>query len=39
LVLMEVVHNQQSVLIQAPYSIRRDDKAYLNTLITQLTQK
>ena len=39
LVIMEVVRNQQSFLIQVPYTIWRDDKAHLNMLITQLTQK
>lgn len=39
LVLMEVVHNNQSLLIQAPYAVYRDDKAHLNSLIAQLTQK
>ena len=39
LVIIEVVHNQQSILIQIPYIIWRDDKAHINTLIAQLTQK
>lgn len=39
LVLMEVVRNNQSLLIQAPYAVYRDNKAHLNSLIAQLTQK
>lgn len=39
LVIIEVVHNQQSILIQIPYIIWRDDKAHINILIAQLTQK
>lgn len=38
LVVMEVVHNQQSLLLQMPYSLYREDKAYINSLIVQLTQ-
>ena len=33
LVLMEVVRNNQSLLIQAPFAVYRDDKAHLNSLI------
>lgn len=39
MVVMEVIHNQQSLLIQTPYIIYRDHKPYLNSIITQLTQK
>ncbi len=39
LVLMEITHNNQPLLIQAPYAVYRDDKAHLNSLIAQLTQK
>lgn len=38
LVVIELVHNQQSLLLQMPYSLYRDDKAYINSLIAQLTQ-
>jgi len=39
LVLIEVVRNDQSLLIQIPYASYRDDKVHLNSLIRQLTQK
>lgn len=38
-VVMEVVNKGQSLLVQVPYHIYRDQKAHLNTLIAQLTQK
>lgn len=39
LVVMEVVRNNQTLLIQAPYLAYRDRKDHLNAIITQLTQK
>ena len=37
MVLMEIVHNNQSLLMQVPYAVYRDHKDHLNTLIAQLT--
>lgn len=38
LVVMEIVNNNQSLLVQVPYASYRDDKEHLNSLIYQLTQ-
>lgn len=38
MVVMEIVRNKQSVLMQIPYTIYRDHKSYLNSVISQLTQ-